>query len=76
MGLDFWVKVSGIEMPWVREYALILYDEFRDREFTAEDAQKALVKAGKNIDNIYKLISPLMKIGLLQRVGETRDGKT
>ena len=76
MGLDFWVKVSGIEMPWVREYALILYDEFRDREFTADDAQKALVKAGKNIDNIYKLISPLMKIGLLQRVGETRDGKT
>jgi type I restriction enzyme M protein len=76
MGLDFWVKVSGIEMPWIREYALILYDEFRDREFTADDAQKALVKAGKNIDNIYKLISPLMKIGLLQRVGETRDGKT
>ena len=76
MGLDFWVKVSGIEMPWVREYALILYNEFRDREFTAEDAQKALVKAGKRIDNIYKLISPLMKIGLLQRVGETRDGKT
>jgi len=76
MGLDFWVKVSGIEMPWVREYALILYDEFRDREFTADDAQRVLAKAGKNIDNIYKLISPLMKIGLLQRVGETRDGKT
>jgi type I restriction enzyme M protein len=75
MGLDFWVKVSGIEMPWVREYALILYDEFKDGEFTAEDAQKALTKTGRRIENIYKLLSPLLKEGLLQRVGEI-NGKT
>jgi len=76
MGLDIWIEASSIETPWVREYALLLYDEFRDREFTAEDAQKALAKAGRRIENIYKLLSPLLKEGLLQRVGETKDGKT
>ena len=75
MGLDIWIKASSIETPWVREYALILYDEFKDREFTAEDAQKALAKAGRRIENIYKLLSPLLKEGLLQRVGEI-NGKT
>jgi len=71
-----WVKLSSIELPWVREYSLILYNEFKDNAFTADDAQRVLAKAGRSIDNIYKLISPLLKIGLLQRVGETSDGKT
>jgi len=75
MGLDIWIKASSIETPWVREYALILYNEFKDREFTAEDAQKALAKAGRRIENIYKLLSPLLERGLLQRVGETRMAK-
>jgi len=70
MGLDIWIKASSIETPWVREYALILYNEFKDREFTAEDAQKALAKAGRRIENIYKLLSPLLERGLLQHVGE------
>jgi type I restriction enzyme M protein len=74
--LELWVKLSSIELPWVREYSLILYNEFKDNAFTADDAQKVLAKAGRSIDNIYKLISPLLKIGLLQRVGETSDGKT
>jgi len=76
MGLDIWIKASSIETPWVREYALILYNEFKDREFTAEDAQNALAKAGRRMENIYKLLSPLLKRDLLQRVGETKDGKT
>jgi type I restriction enzyme M protein len=76
VSLDFWVKLSSIELPWVRDYSLILYNEFKDDAFTADDAQRALAKAGRSIDNIYKLISPLLKIGLLQRVGETKDGKT
>jgi len=71
-----WVRLSSIELPWVREYSLILYNEFKDNAFTADDAQRVLAKAGRSIDNIYKLISPLLKIGLLQRVGETSDGKT
>jgi type I restriction enzyme M protein len=74
--LELWVKLSSIELPWVREYSLILYNEFKDNAFTADDAQRVLAKAGRSIDNIYKLISPLLKIGLLQRVGETSDGKT
>jgi len=76
MRLDIWIKASSIETPWVREYALILYNEFKDREFTAEDAQNALAKAGRRIENIYKLLSPLLQRDLLQRVGETKDGKT
>ena len=71
-----WVRLSSIELPWVREYSLILYNEFKDNAFTADDAQRVLAKAGRSIDNIYKLLSPLLKIGLLQRVGETSDGKT
>ncbi|MFP3321142.1 MAG: hypothetical protein RXO24_11285, partial [Acidilobus sp.] len=76
MTLELWVRLSSIELPWVREYSLILYNEFKDNAFTADDAQRVLAKAGRSIDNIYKLISPLLKIGLLQRVGETSDGKT
>jgi type I restriction enzyme M protein len=76
LSLDFWVKLSSIELPWVREYSLILYNEFKDDAFTADDAQRVLAKAGKSIDNMHKLISSLLKIGLLQRVGETKDGKT
>jgi len=76
MDLEFWIKASNIEPPWVREYSLILYSEFKGDAFTADDAQRVLTKAGKSMDNIYKLISPLMKMGLLQRVGETKDGKT
>jgi type I restriction enzyme M protein len=74
--LELWVRLSSIELPWVREYSLILYNEFKDNAFTADDAQRVLAKAGRSIDNIYKLLSPLLKIGLLQRVGETSDGKT
>jgi len=76
MGLDIWIRALSIESSWVREYALILYNEFKNGEFTADEAQNALAKAGRRIENIDKLLSPLLERGLLQRVGATKDGKT
>jgi len=76
LSLDLWTKASGLEPSWVREYFFILYREFRDRRFTAEEARNAVTKAGRSLDNIYKIISPLLKSGLLKEVGRSVDGRT
>jgi type I restriction enzyme M protein len=70
-----WVKVSKIEPSWVRDYFFILYREIGGKAFTAEEAQRAFSKAGRSIDNVYKVLSPLMKAGLLKEVGKSPNGR-
>jgi len=73
--LDLWVRVSKIEPSWVRDYFFILYREIGSKAFTAEEAQRTFSKAGRSIDNVYKVLSPLMKAGLLKEVGKSPDGR-
>ena len=75
MSIDLWLKLSHVEPSWVREYFFILYREMGNRAFTAEEAQKIFSKAGKSIDNVYKVLSPLMKSGLVKEAGKSADGK-
>jgi type I restriction enzyme M protein len=70
-----WVRVSKIEPSWVRDYFFIIYREIGGKAFTAEEAQRTFSKAGRSIDNVYKVLSPLMKAGLLKEVGKTPDGR-
>jgi type I restriction enzyme M protein len=70
-----WVRVSKIEPSWVRDYFFILYREMGGKAFTAEEAQRTFSKAGRSIDNVYKVLSPLMKAGLLKEVGKSPDGR-
>jgi type I restriction enzyme M protein len=76
MSLDYWVKLRNVEPSWIREYFFILYREFRGKSFTAEEAHDVLVKVGKGISNVYKVLSPLMKVGLIRQAGSSKDGKT
>jgi type I restriction enzyme M protein len=75
MSLDYWIKLQNVEPSWVIEYFFILYREFRSKEFTAEEAHEVLAKVGKSISNVYKILSPLMKAGLIKQTGNTKDGK-
>ena len=76
MGLDFWLRIPRVEPSWVREYFFILYREMGGRAFTADEAQKVFLRAGRSIDNVYKVLSPLLKAGLLREAGKAPDGKT
>jgi type I restriction enzyme M protein len=76
LSLDIWFRASRVEPSWVREYFFILYRELRGRPFTAEEARSVFVKAGRSIDNVYKVLSPLMKYGLVRESGRSADGRT
>jgi type I restriction enzyme M protein len=76
MDLEYWIRISNLEPPWLRDYFFILFNEFKDRPFTAEEAEACLNKAGRRLENVYKVLSPLMNEGLLQRVGVSKDGRT
>ena len=76
MSLDVWVRLRNVEPSWVREYFFILYREFRDKPFTVEEFRNVLVKVGRSIDNVYKVLSPLMKVGLVRQVSSSRDSRT
>jgi type I restriction enzyme M protein len=76
MSLSYWVKLQNVEPSWVIEYFFILHREFKSKEFTAEEANDVLAKVGKSISNVYKILSPLMKAGLIKQTGNTKDGKT
>jgi type I restriction enzyme M protein len=71
-----WIRVSRVEPSWVREYFFILYREMKDKQFTAEDAQRVFSRAGRSIDNVFKVLSPLQKAGLLRDTGRLPDGRT
>jgi type I restriction enzyme M protein len=71
-----WIRVSRVEPSWVREYFFILYREMKDKQFTAEDAQRVFSRAGRSIDNVFKVLSPLQKAGLLRDAGRLPDGRT
>jgi type I restriction enzyme M protein len=75
VGLDLWIKASQIEPAWVRDYLFILYKEVKDRPFTAEEASDIFAKAGRKLDNVYEVLSPLLASGFLKSVGKTPDGK-
>jgi len=76
VSLDVWVRLRDVEPSWVREYFFILYREFRDKPFTVEEFRNVLVKVGRSIDNVYKVLSPLMKVGLVRQVSSSRDSRT
>jgi type I restriction enzyme M protein len=76
VSLDVWVRLRNVEPSWVREYFFILYREFRDKPFTVEEFRNVLVKVGRSIDNVYKVLSPLMKVGLVRQVSSSRDSRT
>jgi hypothetical protein len=76
VSLDVWVRLRNVEPSWVREYFFILYREFRDKSFTVEEFRNVLVKVGRSIDNVYKVLSPLMKVGLVRQVSSSRDSRT
>jgi type I restriction enzyme M protein len=75
LSIDLWLKLSHVEPSWVREYFFVLYREMGNKVFTAEEAQKIFSKVGKSIDNVYKVLSPLMKSGLVKEAGKSADGK-
>jgi len=75
LSLDYWIKLNKVE-SWVMEYFFILHREFRGRSFTAEEAHDVLAKVGKDVSNVYKILSPLMKAGLIKQTGSSRDSKT
>jgi type I restriction enzyme M protein len=76
VSLDVWVRLRNVEPSWVREYFFILYREFRDKPFTVEEFRNVLVKVGRSIDNVYKVLSPLIKVGLVRQVSSSRDSRT
>ncbi len=71
-----WIRLSRVEPSWVRDYFFILYREMKDKQFTAEDAQRVFSRAGRSIDNVFKVLSPLQKAGLLKDAGRLPDGRT
>jgi type I restriction enzyme M protein len=76
VSLDVWVRLRDVEPSWVREYFFILYREFRDKPFTVEEFRNVLVKVGRSIDNVYKVLSPLIKVGLVRQVSSSKDSRT
>jgi type I restriction enzyme M protein len=75
VGLDLWIKASQIEPAWVRDYLLTLYKEVKDNPFTAEEASNIFAKAGLKLDNVYKVLSPLLNLGVLKNAGKAPDGR-
>lgn len=75
VGLDLWIKASQIEPAWVRDYLFILYKEVKDRPFTAEEASNIFAKAGRKLDNVYEVLSPLLNLGVLKNAGKAPDGR-
>jgi hypothetical protein len=75
VSLDLWIKASEIEPAWVRDYLFILYKEVKDNPFTAEEASNIFAKAGRKLDNVYKVLSPLLASGILKHAGKTPDGR-
>jgi len=75
VGLDLWIKASQIEPAWVRDYLLILYKEVKDNPFTAEEASNIFAEAGLKLDNVYKVLSPLLNLGVLKNAGKAPDGR-
>ena len=75
MSLSIWSRVAQVEPSWVREYFFILYREFKDKPFTAEEAQRTFFKAGRSLENVFKVLGPLQRAGLVQEAGRLPDGK-
>ncbi|WP_103287663.1 N-6 DNA methylase [Candidatus Nitrosocaldus islandicus] len=73
MSLDIWDRLSKVEPQWVVRYYWAIYEEFRGEPFRAEDAENALKKKGLSIENIYNVLSPLQKVGLLTFFSDVRD---
>lgn len=65
--INTWSKLSQVE-GWIRDSFFLLYDEFKSTPFTAEEARKALARKGKSLENVHKVLSPLLKAGLLRKV--------
>jgi len=76
MSFSIWSRIAQVEPSWVREYFFILYREFKDRPFTAEEAQRAFSKAGRSLENVFKVLGPLQRAGLVQEAGRLPNGKT
>lgn len=73
MNLNTWSKLSKLD-GWVKECFFLLYDEFRNTPFTAEEARIALVRRGRALENVYKILSPLLDAGIIRKL--MRAGKT
>jgi len=75
MSLELWSRLSRVEPRWVARYFWILYNEFKDRSFTADDVERVLNSRGLKIENVYKLLSALREAGLLKVTLDERDPK-
>jgi len=64
--LEIWSRLSRVEPPWVREYFWILYEEFGSEGFSASQAEELLRNKEKSVENIYKVLAPLQKAGLIK----------
>jgi len=73
MSMDLWIKLAHVEPKYVAEYFRIIYEEFGGRPFTADDAERVLKGRGTNIENIYKVLSPLQKAGILKTFLDPKD---
>jgi len=73
MSVELWVKLSRIEPKFIVDHFRILYEEFRDKPFTVEDAEKVLKSRGVSIENVYKILSPLQKAGILKTFTDPKD---
>jgi len=73
MSVDLWIKLARVEPKYVAEYFRIIYEEFGSRPFTADDAERVLKSKGINIENIYKVLSPLQKAGILKTFSDPKD---
>ncbi|RLG60471.1 SAM-dependent DNA methyltransferase [Candidatus Geothermarchaeota archaeon] len=69
-----WDRVSGLE-DWVKRRYLVLLREFGGRSFTAEDVEDALERMHLGVENVGKLLSALMKAGLVVARSDPRDAR-
>lgn len=67
-----WEKLANLE-NWVKKRYLILEKTFGPNQFTLQEAEEALRKAGIETGSVKELLSILVKNGLVQVSRDSRD---
>ena len=60
-----WDVLSELE-DWIRRRYLALFEELSGKTFTKEDVERVLDRRGLSMENVNKLLSALMRAGLIK----------
>lgn len=75
LGIDInWELVGKLE-DWAKRRYLVLLKEIGGRNFTAEEADEILRRHDLAMENVNKLLSTLMKVGLLSAKPDSEDAR-